>query len=167
MVLDEFLALPKSGVIILQKGNSVLVSYTTSMGAELLDLYTQFSGHTGIDLKVVSVGADIETLKLHTEYYRHYYLTRGMSSLIQYNRKTIKYKVRVIPNSDFRYVDVELVSARGDSKVVGRFESAIEAKDFVDMYYGLDNPFRFPVYAINSTTKGLLASVESGLLKLK
>lgn len=167
MVLDELLALPKTGVIVLRKGNSVLVSYTTSMGSELLDLYNQFRGQTGISLEVFSVGVDTETLKLHTEYYRQYYSDKGLSTLIQYHRKAIQYRVRIIPNKDIRFMDVELVSARGDSRTVGRFGSADEAKDFVATYYGDDNPFKFPVYAVNSLTIDMLRRNGAGLLNLK
>lgn len=167
MVLDDILSLPKSGVVILTRGTTVLVSYTTSMGAELLQLYTQFEGQKGISLRVVSVGADIETLKLHTEYYRVFYKSLGFRSLTEYGRKAIQYKVRIVPNKDFKYVDVELVSARGDGKLVGRFKSAAEAKDFVDTYYGKDNQFRFPVYAVNSVTSELVLSGQKGLLDIK
>lgn len=160
MILDELLALPESGVVILRKGSSVLVSYTTSMGAELLELYTQFKGKSGYSIEVLSVGADIETLKLHTEYYRELYGATGHS------RKALQYRVRIVPEVRMRWVDVQLVSARGDSKVVGRFQSIPEAKSFIETCYGSDNPFRFPVYACNQATKELLLE-QAKLLKIR
>jgi hypothetical protein len=160
MKLDELLGLPKSGVVVLQKGNSILVSYCTSMGANLESLYNQFKGQSGIELRVFSKEADLETLKLHTEYYRKYYSKRGFSLLHSPARKAVKYRVRVSPSLDFKWMDVELVNARGDAKFVGRFKSVKEANDFKSTYYGADNPFRLPVYALNSDTKEFLSETK-------
>lgn len=167
MKLDELLALPKSGVVVLTKNKQVLVSYTLSMGAHLEGLYQQFGGQKGITLEVVSAGADLETLKLHTEYYRELYRRSGLVLLQTHLRKTVQYKVRVIPSPDFKHMDVELVTARGDSKFVGRFKSAREAKDFIETCYASDNPFRLPVYALNSATKEFVLEQQKKLLELK
>ena len=168
MNLDEMLSLPRSGVVILQKADSVLVSYTTSMASELQDLYGMFRGQSGIVLKVLSAGADIETLKLHTEYYRKFYHDQLCYRPIkQYNRKALVYKVRAVPSHDFKSIDIELVTARGDSKFVGRFKTKKEAGIFIETYYGSDNPFKFPVYAANSLTKEFLAEQEKKLLNVR
>lgn len=168
MNLDEVLGLPQSGVVILKKGDSVLVSYTTSMGAELATLYTQFKGQRGITLRVVSADTDIETLKLHTEYYRKmYHETLRYKLITLYGRKAISYKVRTIPSPDFKHIDVELVTARGDSKFVGRFKNIAKAKDFIDMSYGRDNPFKLPVYAWNSATKEFLLEQQKKVLDIR
>src|SRR5690348_15910445 len=165
MRLDEVLALPKSGVVILTKNDSILVSYTTSMGADLQEMYNLFKGQTGIRIRVLSAGADIETLKLHTEYYRKFYHSKlGYRQLIDYQRKAIKYSVRTIPSYNFKGIDVELVTARGDSKIVGRFKNDKEAREFINNCYAGDNPFRFPVYALNSDTKEFL--LEKKLLDI-
>lgn len=163
MNLDLLLGLPKSGVVILQKENTVLVSYTTSMGANLETLYNEFSGQSGIELMVFSAGTDLETLKLHTEYYRRYFTEKGFILLQTHSRKTVQYRVRMVPSQEFKNMDVELVNARGDSKVVGRFKSKKEAGDFIDRHYGSDNPFRLPVYALNSDTKEFLAEQKKML----
>lgn len=168
MRLDELLQLPKSGVVVLQKHDSVLVSYTTNMGSELQDLYSMFRGQSGIVLKVLSSGVDLETLKLHTEYYRKFYHGRLCYRPINpYSRKTLEYKVRAVPSKDFKYIDIELVTARGDSKFVGRFKTKKEAGAFIETCYGPSNPFRFPVYAANSDTKEFLAEQESKLLNIR
>jgi hypothetical protein len=167
MNLDDLLALPKSGVVILFKQKQVLVTYTTSMGAHLESLYQQFGGQRGITLKVMSAGADLETLKLHTEYYRDFYSRAGSVLLQAHLRKTVQYKVRIAPAIGFKFMQVELVNARGDSKFVGRFRTSREAKDFVDMYYGKDNTFQFPVYALNSDTKEFLLDMQKKMLEIK
>jgi hypothetical protein len=157
MNLDEVLQLPKSGVIVLFKDYQVMVTYTTSMGAYLEKLYMEYSGQKGIRLEVFSVGADLETLKLHTEYYRDYYSRQpGLILLQAHLRKTVQYDVRAVPCDDFKSFKVELVTARGDSKMVGKFDNSAEAKAFIETYYGEDNPFRFPVYALNCDTKQFL-----------
>lgn len=156
MKLDEVLGLPKSGVVVLQKGKGILVSYCTSMGANLESLYNQFKGQSGIDLFVFSQDADLETLKLHTEYYRRYYSKKGFTLIQEPSRKAVQYRVRVAPSKDFKWMDMELVNARGDAKFVGRFKNVKEANDFKATYYGADNPFRLPVYALNSDTKEFL-----------
>lgn len=163
MKLDEFLGLPKSGVVVLQKQNTILVSYTTSMGANLESLYNEFKGQSGIEFRVFSAGADLETLKLHTEYYRRYFTKKGFILLQTHSRKAVQYKVRIVPSLEFKRIDVELVNSRGDSKFVGRFKSVKEAKDFVSKYYGRDNPFQLPVYALNSDTKEFLAEQKKML----
>jgi hypothetical protein len=170
MNLDELLALPKSGVVILIMGNQVLVSYTESMGANLESIYNQFKGRgstTPIVLRVASAGADLETLKLHTEYYRDYYSKKGMLQPMVQLRASIRYRVRAVPRPDYKGVDVEVVSARGEGKVVGRFKNSAEAKDFIETYYGTDNPFCLPVYGSNSATKEFLKEKQTKLLDIK
>lgn len=167
MRLDEVLSLPQSGVVILVKGTQVLVSYTTSMGPHLEGMYNQFRGQSNIEMVVRSAGTDLETLKLHTEYYRNYYVRNGFTLLLTNYRKSIQYRVRVVPSSEFKGVDVEVVSARGDSKVVGKFKNIRDAKDFIETYYGTDNSFKFPVYAVNSATKEFLLDKQKKLLDIK
>lgn len=163
MRLDELLSLPKSGVVILKKGGTILVSYTTSMGAELQELYGMFRGQSDITIEIVSAGADLETLKLHTEYYRKFYHSRlCYRPLTAYSRKAIEYKVRSIPSPDFKYINVELVTARGDSKIVGKFKNIKDAKEFMETCYS-NNPFCLPVYALNSDTKEFLAEQKKML----
>lgn len=162
MKLDELLGLPRSGVVILKKGNGVLVTYTTSMGSYLETLYQEFEGKEGMEIEVVSKGADLETLKLHTEYFRAFH------GCIAQGRKAIQYRVRAVPAPEFKGVDVEIVSARGDSiMVVGKFKTAGEAKSFIETYYGADNPFRLPVYAANSATKEFLLRKQTKVLEIK
>lgn len=168
MKLDDLLALPKSGVVILVKNNQVLVTYTTSMGAHLESLYNQFKGHKGIALEVMSAGVDIETLKLHTEFYRDYYSDKkGLVLMQAHLRKTVDYRVRQVPSSDFKRVDVEIVTARGDSRVVGRFKTVKEAKEFIETYYGSDNKLCFPVYSFNADTKAFLLDNQKKMLDIR
>lgn len=167
MNLDDLLSLPKAGVVILFKGNQVLVSYTTSMGASLEGWYKQFAGHRGVTLRVASPDADLETLKLHTEYYRSYYRDQGMVLLQAHLRHSIRYRVRAVPRADYKGVDVEIVSARGESKVVGKFKNSGEAASFIETYYGTDNPFCLPVYGVNADTKAFLIGKQTKLLDIK
>lgn len=167
MNLDWVLGLPKSGVVILTKKDSVLINYTTSMGANLESLYNEFKGREDISMEVVSCGVDLETLKLHAEWYRDYYTKLGYKMMNPGYRKIIQYRVRSVPSPDFKGMDVELVTARGDSKVVGRFRNIGEAKSFIETYYGTDNPFRFPVYASNCDTKQLLLDDQKKMLELR
>lgn len=161
------LSLPKSGIVVLLKQNSVLVTYTTSMGAHLEGLYNQFRGQLGVSLGVRSAGLDIETLKLHAEYYRQYYIDRGYVGMGS-PRKVIRYKVRMLPSRDFKFIDVELVTTRGDKVgVVGRFKNRGEAGAFIETYYGTDNPFKLPVYACNSDTKELALEQQKKILDVR
>ena len=166
MNLDKLLTLPRSGVVILKKGNSVLIGYTSSMGAYLETLYNDFRGQTGIEMRVYSEGVDLETLRLHTEYYRKVYVSKGFSMIIDPLRKAVKFRVRMVPSPDFKHFNVEIVSARGDSRVVGKFKSNKEAKGFIETYYGTDNPLVFPVYAANTDTKVFLQE-QTKMLDIK
>lgn len=166
MNLDSLLALPKSGVVLLFKDKQILIAYTNSMGAHLESLYSQFSGKTGITLEIRSAGADLETLRIHTEYYRDFYTKQGFSLLQAHFRKAIKYRVRSVPSNDFKSVDVELISARGGSYVVGRFKNSRESLEFIETHYGTDNAFKFPVYSTNSATKELLMELNKKSLDI-
>lgn len=167
MNLDDLLSLPKSGVVVLTKGKQVLVTYTTSMGAHLESMYNQFKDHKGITLEVLSAGADLETLKLHTEFYRSYYSRKGLVLLQAHLRKAVQYRVRQVPSNDFKRIDVEVVTARGDSRLVGRFKTAREAKDFIETYYGTGNHLCFPVYAWNSDTKEFILDNQKKMLDIR
>jgi len=126
-----------------------------------IDVFRKVIYEDGLTLRVESTGSDLETLKLHTEYYRNMY------SKHIYKRKALVYRVRVVPSSGFKMMDVRLVSARGEERVVGRFKTAREASDFIDMYYGEDNPFRLPVYSVNADTKAFLLDMQTELLDIK
>lgn len=163
--IDELLALPRSGVIVVVDGGIAAVSYTTSMGSVLETLYNSRNGQSNIRLEVLSAGADIETLRLHAEFYRKYYSDLGYE--VAPGRKTLQYRVRIIPGKDFKTSDVEVVSARGEGKLVGRFKTIGEAQDFIETYYGTDNPLKLPVYAVNSATKEFLAMRNKKMLKIR
>jgi len=166
MKLDELLGLPKSGVVILTKQGQSLVTYTVSMGAYLETLYQQFGGKTGMELEIRSPGADLETLKLHTEYYREQYIKQG-KLLQSHVRKAVKYKVRSVVSPDIKRVVVEIVNMRGEGLTVGLFRTIKEASEFMGTYYGADNSFVFPVYATNSDTKEFLLKQQKKLLDIR
>jgi hypothetical protein len=166
MKLDDLLSLPESGVILLWKRGQVLVTYTERMGLYLETLYAQFKGKSDMEIQVRSAGADSETLRLHTEYYRDRYMRSGQ--LLQFHgRKTICYRIRTAPSPKYTGVDVELVSARGEAKFVGRFKTPKDAKEFIETCYGTDNPFRFPVYAQNSATKEFMLGLQTKMLDIR
>jgi hypothetical protein len=105
-----------------------------------------------LEFRSLSVTTDIETLKLHTEYWRDEFQKRGVAELLPRGRKTLQYEVRCVVDEDYDWVDIVLVSARGDKKIVGKFRTMVEATEFVEAYYGSDNPYLLPVYAVNSRT---------------
>lgn len=156
-MITELLALPPRCVWIVVRPEErlVYVGYTLSIGSVLGRLYEEFSSPA--TLRIESAMQDEESLRLHTEWYWNQYRNMGYSEWLPRGRKTIEYKVRIVASSDFRFIDVELVAARGRSKVVGRFKNRREALDFMQFAYGPDNDFRFPVYAFNDLTKSFLA----------
>lgn len=135
----------------------VYVNYSTNLIGALPRLWDEIGEKDpALQLRVLSVTTDIETLKLHTEYWRDEFQKRGMSELLPRGRKTLQYDVRCVVDEDYDWVDIVLVSARGDRKIVGKFRTMEEAVGFVEMYYGGDNPYRLPVYATNSRTREFL-----------
>ena len=158
MILD-LSKLPKQAVylVIDEVANSFYVGYTLNMGGALPMLYEMGCGLQTLEFRILVTTSDLITLKLHTEYYRNMYLKTGYTELIERGRKTLQYRTRVVVAPDFKYVDVELVTARGDGMVVARFKTKKEAQEFVMVYYGPDNTDHFPVYACNSLTKEFLA----------
>lgn len=170
MNLAEFLSIPKRCILIVvdEANMKASVNYTTSPGLHLAGLYSELNGRGAtLELFVVSAGADIETLKLHTEYYRSYYQRIGYEELRPKARKAIQYRVRAVPALDIKGIDVELVSARGEVRVVGKFRNMGDAKSFIETYYGTDNSFKLPVYAINADTKAFMLDKQTKLLELK
>lgn len=171
MVLDWYMNLPREGVFVIENEATrcFYINYSTSIGQSLARLYDQWNGKPragNLDLKMLVVTSDPDTLKLHTEYWRDRYRNMGWTELGAAGRKSLQYKVRCVVAPDFSCMEVRLVTARGDSKVVGRFKTAGEAQDFVQVNYGSDNPYCFPVYAANSDTKEYLARREADRLRL-
>jgi len=165
-MISELLRLPRSAVfaVVDTVGRCFYINYTQSMGQSLARLYDQWGGKTPgrtLDFRVLSVSDDIETLRLHTEYWRTEFVQQGMSELWSDRRPALRYRVRSLVAPNFKTVRVELVTARGNSKVVGIFPTAATAQDFIATYYGSDNPFCFPVYAANSLTKEYLLKRET------
>lgn len=164
--LDDVLALPKSGVVIVSGDAGTYVGYTLNVGAELQDIYNLFRGVRGLSLRIVSQVSDIETLKLHTEYYRKlFHEDLGSPKIVEYKRKVIQYAVRVVPEPGLGSVRVELVTARGDSKIVGLFDNIKEANGFVAACYSKKG-ICYPVYAINKKTREYIEG-QFRLFKLK
>jgi hypothetical protein len=162
-VLSDYLKLPQSCVylIINEQHKLATVNYTENIAGALHRLYDDLAGRspeTALVLQILSVTTDIETLKLHSEYWKDQYRNNGYTDLIPASRKTLQYRARVLVDPDMRSVNVELVTARGQGKVVGKFKTQTEASDFIMMYYGGDNEYRLPVYAVNSLTKEFVVS---------
>lgn len=157
-MLSNFLSLPASCVFLIvnKQEKLVYINYTQNIAAALARFYVDWNGKPGaeaLDLQILSVTTDIETLKLHVEYWKDKYRNMGYSDLIKPCRKTLQYNVRTLVAPDLSGVNVELVTARGDRKVVGKFKTLKEAEEFIMLYYGDDNGYRLPVYAANSLTK--------------
>lgn len=146
-------------LVINKQEKLVYINYTQNIASALARFYVDWNGKPGaeaLELEILSVTTDIETLKLHAEYWRDKYRNIGYDELADVSRKTLQYKVRTLVTPDLSGVNVELVTARGDSKVVGKFKTLAEAKEFIMLYYGKDNKYRLPVYAVNSLTKEFL-----------
>lgn len=166
--LGSIFRLPTAGVIIVEDvaRKLVWVGYTQSMGASLMKLYDERGvreyGPGQLQLRIESPNLDIETLKLHTEYYKDLYGSRGYGELIPYGRKAIQYRVRMVASEGARFMDVEVVPARGgEGKIVGRFRKKGEARAFIETYYGPDNQLCFPVVARNSDTKEFMEAQKA------
>jgi hypothetical protein len=156
-MLVDFDKVPRACVYSVTCGSYFYVNYSTNTISSLVRLWETYGtfGMPGIALEfeALSVTTDIETLKLHTEYWRDEFQRRGLAELLPRGRKTLQYEVRCLVDGDYDNVDIVLVSARGDRKVVGKFGTMGEAAEFVEMYYAGDNPYNLPVYAINSRTR--------------
>ncbi len=173
MVLDQYMGLPRECVLVVENAATrcFYINYTTSIGQSLARLYDQWNGKPRagtLELRVLSVTTDIETLKLHCEYWRDQYINRGWTELLPPGRGALRYKPRVVVAPDFSCMEVRLVNARGDSdKVVGRFKTTTEAQEFVMVYYGSGNQYCLPVFATNSLTREYLLKRETRGLTIK
>lgn len=146
--------------------NRFYVNYSVNMVGALSRLWEEVGSRgSTLEFRVMSVTTDLETLKLHTEYWRDVMVGRGMTELLPRGRKTLQYEVRCVVDEDYDWVDIVLVSTRGDRKVVGKFKTMVEAAEFVEMYYAGDNPYRLPVYATNSRTSEYI--LDSGSREVK
>lgn len=162
-MLIDLMELPREGIYLVydETGKRVYVNYSLNMVGVLPRLYEDLKGSGTTQFYILEVTTDIETLKLHTEYWRDEYKKMGCAELIPVGRKTLQYDVRCLVNGDYDGVDVVLVTARGDRKIVGKFGTMGEGESFIETYYDSGNPYNLPVYAINSATKEFLS--ERGL----
>lgn len=119
-----------------------------------------------LDFEILSISSDIETLRLHTQYWRDLYRSRGYSELVPIGRKSLRYEVKCLVDGDYSTAEVVLISARGERKVVGKFKTVDEGREFIEMYYAGDNPYRLPVYSTNSLTKEFLFKIGTSILKI-
>lgn len=151
-----FFELPSAGVIILLnlETNDVWVNYSENIPLALARVYPELAGQP-IQVQLESVGADLETLKLHCMYYRDWFNSRGHSNLIEYGRDGLRYSARAYPDRISKMVDVELVTVRGAAKPVSRFRTMAEAKQYIKLYFGEDNRFCMPVIGINEESRTL------------
>ena len=148
--------------IVDESGRAVYINYSLNPMLALSRIWGELSARgSALEFSVVSVATDIETLKLHTEYWREKYRARGYSDLIGVGRSTLQYEVRCLVNADYTGVDVVLVTARGDRKVVGKFETMAEGRLFIETCYGEDNALKLPVYANNSRTSEYLSQSDN------
>jgi hypothetical protein len=172
-MINTFLGLPRCAVFVVEDSGArcFYINYTTSMGQSLARLYEQWNDKPragALELVIVSVTPDIETLKLHCEYYRDQYMDKGWTELLPPGRGALKYKPRVVVAPDFSCMEVRLVTTRGDSdKVVGRFKTTAEAQEFVMVYYGSGNQYCLPVFATNSLTREYLLKKETRGLTIR
>lgn len=159
----DFKVLPRACVygVVDELSGRFYVNYMVSAGASIGKLYDLFAGVAGdYQFKVLSVTTDIETLKLHTEYWRESYRGLGWAELYPAGRKSLQYVVRALVDGDYDTVQVCLVNSRGDRKVVGVFGNMGEAGIFIETCYAADNSVNLPVYAANSRTREFLAELE-------
>lgn len=166
--LNKILEIPESGVIIVLSGSAAWVGYSTDVLMALARLGSELRTRTtNPEIKVVSVTTDIETLQLHTAYYRQYYhVELGLAELLPYGKSLVKYRVRKVPSNRNERIDVELVTARGSSiGIVGRFKTDREAQDFIETYYKSGQVY--PVYANNTDTKVLMLEQQTELLEVR
>lgn len=164
-MLSKFLSLPSSCVFLVlnQQEKKAYINYTENIASALARFYADWAGKPGaeaLELEILSVTTDLETLKLHCEYWKDKYRNMGYEDLVPIGRKAIQYEVRTLVAPDLSCVNVELVSSRGQRKVIGKFKTLPEAKEFIMTYYSEDNGYRLPVYAVNSLTKEFI--LESG-----
>lgn len=168
-MLVNLAEIPEQGVyaIIDLKGKRSYINYSMNIVGAIPRIWGEcrLSG-AALEFVVLSVTTDIETLKLHTEYWRDLYAEQGYSELLPRGRKTLQYEVRCMVDDDYDWVDIVLVSSRGDKKIIGKFRTMEDATQFVGMYYSGDNPYRFPVYAVNSRTREFITELGMNILDI-
>lgn len=171
MELSNVFELSRSGVFVISDSvqNKIYVNYSK----DVLGAVSRLRGELevaadlkGLSVRIVSLVSDIETLKIHTQYYREV-LHKDSGYLIPYTRSTLQYIARIRPDADFKRVNVELVNTRGENKIVGKFKNDREANEFLETYYRTANSFNLPVYAANSATKEFLLDNQTKLLDIK
>lgn len=162
----NILGLPQSGVFVITdiETSRVYVNYTQNLFLSLARLMEELGGEilARLQLRVVEVTTDLESMKLFCEYHRDKYRNMGWTELLPHGRKALQYRARLAPSEDLKRWEVRLVTARGDSsKVVGVFKNKGEAQTFIETCYKGD--LCLPVYALNSDTKELLEKANNEL----
>ena len=169
---EEIQKLGRSGVYLFidDVNKTFHVTYSSSVKyvvAEFTELCLGDPANSDLELRLLSPVSDIETMLIHTNYYRSRYRNMGYADLSPKARTPVQYRARVLVAPKLNGYDVQLVSKRGSKVItVGRFPNKVEAEDFIETYYGDDNSYALPVYAFNSVTKELLNHIEEQSLYL-
>lgn len=152
---------PAGVYLLLDKSSkSFHISYTINFKyfvAGIVELIQGAPASSDFELLELSKSSDIETLKLHTEYWIDQYIKDGYVEMLGRGRKSVQYSVRLLVAPNLKGYDVQICNKRGTViSTVGRFLKKREAEDFIETYYAEDNPYKLPVFATNSLTKELL-----------
>lgn len=108
------------------------------------------------DLDVLESGVNIETAKLHHQYWVDGFKARGYEIINAGGKKPSRVRARLFYSPGI--VEARLVNTRGDSCLVGVFLTKAEATEFIETYYGEHNTYQYPVIATNSLTKERVGS---------
>lgn len=162
---------PKNGKAYIVYSSGDMLASIAGVMSELKDrgfkIAAMNKDRDNLVVEILENGGDIETLKLHVEYWINQYQLDGWTLYDPARRKYLQYKVVVeIPLGSKKFVEVVLKNTRNDMKIVGRFKDIEEANMFISECYGEEsNPFRYPVYANNSLTREYLGSQIRGMIK--
>jgi len=172
-LLNELKHLPKSVIYAIRNDSSkkIYISQTSRFLTAIdlilkeLDIGTfkckeMIKDFDKLQIEVLEVMEDIETRKLHVQYWKDKFKELGYKEYIE-TRPPLEYKVVTRVTYDCKYVIVYLVNKRYEYKPVGVFNTIKEANTFVIENY--TSKYIYPVYACNNETKQLIQKSNKGI----
>lgn len=148
---------------------SQIISELKNRNFRIKEMYSDIEDLEIITLEDCQTDLVYEDFKLHMSYWYDYLERIGID--LYSNRHTyIEYKARCsegINELGESVIQVELVTKRNKTTLVGVFRNTIEAEDFISQYYNNRvNPYNYPVYSCNEMTTRYFRYLERDILNM-
>jgi hypothetical protein len=162
--------IPKEGIIafindsdkkvLIVQGSNLLALLGRIMSELQQGIYTHqevIEDYNKLKIVVLETQSDITIRYLQMSYWYDYFVNNGYTLYSKTKYSVYRVRSRIVYKrigSTLMNVNVELVSTRGNTILVGVFKTMLEANEFIETYYSqTTNQYKLPILANNDLTK--------------